>query len=206
LNVAVIPIEPGETQTSAVLRKVAAAAIDSVCEQLRSSKVDNEAVRAVLEPFLAGYLIGHARQAALKHGIDCEAEDGTAAMQSLAAEIGRQLPENLQLDVSGLTFVARASTDRSPRCRLRVTATATGPTGDAGYLVGHLEAVCEGRTLIHKAVARLCAGGPDAGSAYLTDCDVAADPMQTRAPTMSLRFTADERAVVLAGFNTIASS
>ena len=78
--------------------------------------------------------------------------------------------------------------------------------GDAGYLVGHLEAVCECRMLLLKAVARMHAGGPDAGSAYLTDCDVAADPMQTRAPTMSLRLTAEERAVVLAGFNVIASS
>ena len=71
----------------------------------------------------------------------------------------------------------------------------------AGRLIGRLEALCESRRLLRQACEKLKTGGPDAGAAFLTDCDIAADPMQTRMPTTPLRFTTEERAVILAGFN-----
>ena len=135
-----------------------------------------------------------------------EAGDGSATMQVLAAEIGRQLPQDWGLDIAGLSFMARTSRERAPRRRLRIAAAGGHSQSDAGYLVGHLEAVCECRALIRKAVARLQGRATDAGLAYLTDCDVAADPMQTHAPTMSLRFTAEERDAVRTAFESFAAS
>lgn len=126
-------------------------------------------------PFLAGYLMGYARQVALKHGIDCE--DG--AVGGLAAELGRQLVVLPEIKISTMQI--------------------TG--GEAGYLAGRLEALCGSRHLAGQALMRACLSDKaDAGLAFLTDCDNAADPMQSRAPTLSLRFTPQERAVFLAGF------
>jgi hypothetical protein len=67
---------------------------------------------------------------------------------------------------------------------------------DAGYLVGHLESLCGSRRLL-TAAARLGLPGP-AVDRFLTDCDTAADRLQTHQPTASLRFDDGERAVLRA--------
>lgn len=74
------------------------------------------------------------------------------------------------------------------------------PAFRAGQLIGRQEALCETRKLLRLARVRLAAGGAEAGAAFLTDCDIAADPMQTRNPTAVLRFTREERAIILSAF------
>ena len=76
--------------------------------------------------------------------------------------------------------------------------------GDAGRLVGRLEARCGTRKLLGLGHHRMHSGQPGAGVDYITDCDVAADPMQTRCPTLSLRFDQNERAVILKAFEDLA--
>lgn len=74
------------------------------------------------------------------------------------------------------------------------------PAFRAGQLIGRLEALCETRKLLRLLRTRLAEGGVEAGAAFLTDCDIAADPMQTRNPTAVLRFTREERAIILSAF------
>ena len=72
---------------------------------------------------------------------------------------------------------------------------------EAGALVGRLEAQCGSRKLLGLACERM--KQKDAGSRFLTDCDVAADPMQTRLPTLTLRFHGVERQTILDAFREI---
>lgn len=182
LRLAVVPVREGEDIAGAVLRKAAAAAIPALHAQLP----DAEECPPRIAPFAAGYLAGFARQLALKHDHDAEATH--PPLHALLEELRRAAPAPLSGPLGGLSFRPRGTA--SPRARL-------GPDNawaDAGYLTGHLEALCGTQRLIAAALA-----GPDA-EAFLTACDVAADPMQTRQPLMSLRFDAGERAVIRMGF------
>ncbi len=170
VSLAVVPGAPGEGRQAAVLRKAASMALDVLRAQLPCGVIDSR-----FSPFLAGYLMGHARQVALKHGIDGNDD----ALSALAAELERQAAPLTGIGISGLQSIG----------------------GHAGSLVGRLEALCGTRHLLGQAL--VCGNhsvAADAGNAFLTDCDNAADPMQSRAPTMSLRFNAQERDVILAAF------
>ena len=173
LRLAAVAMAPGEDRQTAVLRKAASSALEVLKAQLLPD-MDVSAMHW-FSPFLAGYLMGYARQMALKHGIDCE--DG--ALGVLAAELGRQAASLPGFGISRIQT----------------------PGGEAGCLVGRLEALCGTRHLVGQVSVRACRSDEeDAGIAFLTDCDNAADPMQSRAPTMSLRFNSQERAAILAGF------
>lgn len=196
LKLAAIARQPGEDFASAVLRKVAASAIAALTGQLRGSTAPVGATR--LSCFLAGYMLGHARQSALAHGVDCE-KAGGQLLPRLAAEIARQAPATLHFDAEGLVLAPRAFSEHLPRSRIHLSNGDMAQVHDAGYLVGHLEALCKSDHLMRMALQRLEQQGPDASAAFLTDCDNAADPMQTRAPTMDLRFTREEREIVRKG-------
>jgi hypothetical protein len=187
MRVAVVAAAPGEDHTVAVRRKAAGLAVGAWCGQCAGADEPR------LREFAAGYLLGFARQWALKHRVDLEdtIDDLDAEIRGSAAIV---LP--------GLRFVEReghAQPHAHPRrARLRATAVAA----DAGYLVGHLEALCGTQRLMRLAGERLRHG---AAQDFLTDCDIAADPMQTREPTLSLRFTAAERAVIVGAFAEMAA-
>lgn len=166
IDVAVVPMAEGEDRDAAVLRKAVGAALAALAEQ-----------GAGASAFAAGYLAGFARHQALKHGLDAEADGGVALLAQLAA----QAPDALKPAIAALRLAPRAVA--SPRARLG----ACDVPGDAGYLVGQLEALCGTRKL-------LSTGGDVA--AYLTRCDHAADRLQTHQPTAVLRLDAAERAVV----------
>lgn len=166
IDVAVVPMAPGEERDAAVLRKAVAAALAAAAEQ--------DAARAM---FAAGYLAGFARHQALKHGVEAEADGGAA----LLAELAAQAPAALRDAVASLSLAPRPVA--SSRARLG----AADALADAGYLVGHLESLCGTRKLLH-------AGGDVA--AYLTRCDHAADRLQTHHPTAVLRLDSAERAIV----------
>lgn len=179
LRLAAIAMAPGEDRRAAVLRKAASVALETLRAQL-PLELDEEAKQR-LSPFLGGYLLGNARQVALKHGI---ARDDDA-MRDLAAELERQIVALSGMGISGFPAAGKTA---DARC-------------DAGRLVGRLEALCGTRHLVGEAFLCWRQGAPvDAGRAFLTSCDNAADPMQSRAPTQSLRFSKEERAVILAGF------
>lgn len=197
LQLAAIPMAPGEDRTAAVLRHV----VSRACEVLLAQREHLSADEQRFHPFIAGYLMGYARQLALAHGVECEAGGGTSILKALATEIDRQIGGKVMLNVSDLRFVPREAVEAGMRTAL----CATPMIADAGYLAGHLEALCGSRKLVSRAILRAMHGQPDAGQAYLTDCDIAADPMQTRAPTLSLRFTERERDVVRAAFAHLTS-
>ena len=180
LRLAAIAMAPGEDRRAAVLRKAAFMALETLRTQL-PLELDEEAKQR-LSPFLGGYLLGYARQVALKHGI---ARDDDA-MRDLAAELELQIVALSGMGISGFPAAGKTA---DARC-------------DAGRLVGRLEALCGTRHLVGEAF--LCWHQEqkiaDAASVFLTSCDNAADPMQSRAPTQSLRFSKEERAVILAGF------
>ena len=179
LRLAAIAMAPGEDRRAAVLRKAASVALETLRAQL-PLELDEEAKQR-LSPFLGGYLLGYARQVALTHGI---ARDDDA-MRDLAAELERQIAALSGMGISGFPAAGKTA---GARC-------------DAGRLVGRLEALCGTRHLVGEAFLCWRQGAPvDAGRAFLTSCDNAADPMQSRAPTQSLRFSKEERAVILAGF------
>lgn len=165
-DVAVVPMAAGEDRAAAVLRKAVAAAFACVAEQ-----------DAPGGAFTAGYLAGFARQQALKHGLDAEADGGVALLAALAAVA----PDTLTGAVADLRLLPR------PSASSRAALGAACPVADAGYLVGHLESLCGTRKLLRPAAS---IGG------YLTLCDQAADRMQTHHPTAVLRLDAAERAIV----------
>jgi hypothetical protein len=74
---------------------------------------------------------------------------------------------------------------------------------DAGVLAGHIDAVCGTRKLAARAVVRAAEDETGAAQRFVTDCDVAADPLQSRQPTLSTRFTPAERDAVIAGFSAV---
>jgi hypothetical protein len=174
---AVTPAEPGLDPRRAALRKSAALAQAALDQQLAEAAPGDE-VQSALRPFISGYLAGFARQSASKLGIDSTAEsDG-----DLAEEFATLTPP-------GVADAMRVQNDAG-----------AFPLQAAGHLVGGLEARCGSRKLVRRAIERLVETGPGAANRFLTDCDIAADPMQTRAPTMPLRFNAEERAIVLEAF------
>ena len=183
-RVAFVADVPGADRAAQVLAKAAAAAIGLASQQLGESTTGGA--------FLTGYLFGYARQGALRDGVDGERESMSALAQALAGV----LPERWDIDPGQIEFVQRATADRMPRARLR----ATDAGADAGFLVGHLEALCGSEKLLRLALLRMEQGGDQAAQDFLTDCDVAADPMQTRNPTLALRFHGEEREVIRRAF------
>ena len=201
-NYAVVPAIAGVDRGVAVLRKAAASATRAAAAQLGEAPL---AGSAELKAFVAGYLLGFARYAALQDGVDCEAAGSGGSLADLARELAGAIPPAWRIDMQEIGVSPRPTSNPAPRARLRLELRNAPAICDAGYLVGHLEALCGARKLLALARDRLQQAGADAGAAYLTDCDVAADPMQTRSPTLSLRFDADERQVIAAAFGLIAS-
>ena len=77
---------------------------------------------------------------------------------------------------------------------------------DAGYLSGQLEAICGTRRLASLALRRVAGNTATAVQDFITDCDTAADRLQSHQPTLSTRFTAAERAIVAAGIAELAQA
>lgn len=173
IDVAVVPVAAGEDRAAGVLRKAVATAVAARAGQ-----------PAVDGRFAAGYLAGFARHQGLKHGLDAEADGGTALLAALAAGA----PEELRPAVQALRLAPRAT------ATARTALGAGDALADAGYLVGHLESLCGTRRLLDTA------GG---AAAYLTRCDQAADRMQTHHPTAVLRFDPAERAIVEAALRSL---
>lgn len=182
---AVVPVAEGQGRTDAVLRKAAESARQAAEAQGAGG------VPGQLLPFVAGYLAGYGRQQALRHGVDAE-QEGTFP-DVLAAEA----PPGLAEAVQALGFAPR-----QPGQSRRAALAAAGDLADAGYLGGHLDSMCETRRLIRAAVESLAA--PHAAEAFLMAADIAADPMQTRQPTLSLRFETSEREIVRRAFASAA--
>lgn len=178
-RLAVVPVEEGQGFAEAVLKKAVSAAL-AMLEQAGQA--------GAMAAFTAGYLAGYARHQALRHGVD--AEQGDPPMAELIALLTSAAPEPLRPHVAALRFSPRAA---SPRSALK----AEPALADAGYLVGHLESLCRTRRLLKLALA--LQGSADS-EAFLTACDVAADPLQTHQPTAALRFDGDEREVVREAF------
>jgi hypothetical protein len=181
MRLAVVAMEEGQDERQAVLRKACRAAVSMLAQV--------NAIDIGLEPFLAGYLTGFARHQALKHGHDAERNEDGPPMQDLLAELAAQVLPPLNDEVARLSFSPRTEDRRSPRAQL----CAEQGLADAGYLVGHLESLCRTEKLLGSALRLLSRGEVEA---FLTACDVAADPMQTHQPTMSLRFDAEEREIL----------
>ena len=179
---AVIPVEDGQGRADAVLRKAALSARAAVDAQGAGL------VPCRLLPFVAGYLAGYARQQALRHGVDAERE--AVFLDVLAADAPSELADAVQ---------AQRLAPRQPGQSRRAALAPVGDLADAGYLAGHLDAICETRRLIRAAVESLAAHHP--AEAFLTASDIAADPMQTRQPTLSLRFDASEREIFRRAFS-----
>ena len=183
---AVIPVAEGQGRVDAVLRKVAMSALAAAEAQGAGL------APALLLPFLAGYVAGFARQQALRHSVDAEQEGESpmpALLDVLAAEAAPQLAEA----IGNVHFSAR-----QPGQSRRAALAAAGELADAGYLAGHLDAICETRRLIRAAAESFDTSRP--AEAFLNASDIAADPMQTRQPTLSLRFDASEREIVRRAF------
>ncbi len=182
-RVVVVPREAGEDHEAAVLRKAAERALAAVAGQ--SSEGGSPS-----NPFTAGYAAGYARHEALRHGVDAEVT--TELMRRLLRSLAAGAAPALADELTALRFLTRPD-GVSLRSRLQVG----DAKADAGYLVGHLEALCGTSRLL---AAALHVGGAVDVIAYLTDCDHAADRLQTHQPTASLRFTAAERDVVRSAF------
>jgi len=179
MRLAVIPVEGGEDQRFAVLRKAARKAF-ATCDGLT-------AIAPGFMPFAAGYLAGFARHQALKHGVDAEKDEGL--MQALLGALTAEAPPTLGQAVDHLRFSPRTGAQQSSRAALR----AEQGLADAGYLAGHLASLCGSETLLGLSLAQLSKGDIEA---FLTACDFAADRMQTHQPTMALRFDGEERAIL----------
>ncbi|MFN4144026.1 hypothetical protein [Aestuariivirga sp.] len=195
LDIAVVPIAPGEDATMAVLRKAAGRAVEALAAQ--REHVMSTASEFSL--FFAGYLAGYARHQALKHGVDAETLGG-ALIDELRRSLCTAAPDALEPALCAIQFGPRPRVEASPRASLR----AIPPLADAGYLAGHLESACGTRKLVREAIALVEQKAPPAD--FLTACDIAADPMQTRQPTLSLRFDVLERAVIEEAFGTMRAS
>ena len=177
-RVAFVAVEPGTDRTRAVLRKAAASAVAAASEQVNGEDMASPPASA---RFMAGYLLGFARQRSSADGVDCAALPPASGSDLLTEDIARAAPPSWKVVVEGLGSDG-------------------GRQREAGMLVGRLDAVCGSGKLLRQARARMAEGGAAAARAYLTDCDIAADPMQTRLPTLSLRFHGDERDTILAAF------
>ncbi|WP_373505753.1 hypothetical protein [Aestuariivirga sp.] len=193
LRLAVVPLVPGADKRTAVLRKAAGMAVDALTDQVDGMLPDGFA------PFVAGYALGFARHVAMKHDVDCEGGDGPHTMDELAAEIAPLLSSGIGIAMRGISFSRREVSGDAQRARLRLGAAGAEGLADAGYLVGHLEALCGSRMLVRKAIGRM-QKDDEGARAFVTDCDFAADKMQSHLPTTSLRFTAAERTVILEAF------
>jgi hypothetical protein len=181
LRLAVVAVEEGQDERQAVLRKACRAALSMLTQV--------PAITPMFEPFVAGYLAGFARHQALKHGQDWERDEDGPPMQGLLAELAGQVLPPVRDEVASLRFSPRTGVCPSPRAQLG----AEQGLADAGYLVGHLESLCRTEKLLAAAHGLLPAGEVEA---FLTACDVAADPMQTHQPTMNLRFDLQERDIL----------
>jgi len=165
IDVAVVPVAPGEDRVSAVLRKAAAQALAAAAAGADAA-------------FTAGYVAGYARHKALRHGVDAEQD-----MAPLLAQLAAGAEEDVRAVLATLSFAPRRTASH------RAALAANDAVADAGYLVGHLEALC-GTTRLNR---------PEGGAeAYLTRCDHVADRLQTHQPTAVLRLDETERAVVQA--------
>ena len=184
---AVIPVAEGQGREDAVLRKAATSALTAAEAQGAGL------APAPLLPFLAGYVAGFARQLALRHGVDAE-QEGESPLRALLDVLAADAAPHLAEAIRNVRFSAR-----QPGQSRRAALAAAGDLADAGYLGGHLDAICETRRLIRAAVDSL--GGAHPAEALLNASDIAADPMQTRQPTLSLRFDASEREIVRRAFS-----
>ena len=185
LRLAVVPVTEGEERAAAVRRKAALAARAVVdAQQGRAAGMPD-----VFRFFAAGYLAGLARHQALKHGVDAETD--VPPMQAMLRELAAASPPYL-VDIAGALAFRPCVTPSS-----RAALCAAESSADAGYLAGHLDSLCGTAKLRAAALAAADADG------FLTACDIAADPMQTRQPTLSLRFDAAERARVRRGFASL---
>lgn len=176
-----IPVEPGGDRTRAVMRKAAAAAVRNATLQMDGIPDDTP-----FKAFVASYLLGYAIHVTAKNGVDCKAITGDAGMADLAREIAEAIPAAWGIDMRDVGLPGRNS-----------------PMFEAGSLVGRLEARCACAMLLGRARARMQQTGGNAGLAFLTDCDNAADPMLSRLPTMRLRFEGRERDVIVDTFRKI---
>jgi hypothetical protein len=181
MRLAVVAVEEGQDERQAVLRKACGAALPMLAQV--------PAVNPKFESFVAGYLAGFVRHQALKHGQDAETDEDGPPMQGLLEELASEVSPPIRDEVARLRFSPRTGACRSPRAQL----CADQGLADAGYLVGHLESLCRTEKLLGSALRLLPAGNVEA---FLTACDVAADPMQTHQPTMSLRFDLQERDIL----------
>lgn len=181
LRLAVVPVAEGESREAAIIRKVGREAVEGLAAQVQGQH------SKAADAFLGGFALGVARQKALKLGLDCEAADN--AMAQLIAAIPA---------ASGLAFSARQPLPQGLRSRLTAS-WLFGVAADAGYLAGQLEAVCGMRKLAGLALRRVADDPSSAAQRFITDCDIAADRLQSHQPTLSTRFTPAERAIVAAG-------
>lgn len=175
-RLAFIPVEPGMDRRQAVLRKAAQDAL-----------LDVPRIPPTLLPFAAGFLAGAARQEALRHGVDAE-EEGADSMAPLLEDLRALAPEAVAQHVVELRLLPRAGPSRAS---LR----AEPGLADAGYLAGHLAALCRAPKLFGMALEAL--GRKDV-EAFFAACDQAADRLQTHQPTMALRFDSGEREMLRA--------
>ena len=188
LRLAAIPLEEGQDLAAAVLRKASADAFAALEAQGIEAGLEQH---DWLRHFAAGYVMGFARHQVLRHGIDADEE---GALLALREALLRRVPQAVVEPLRAIRFVPRGASGGAPRAALR----AEPPLADAGYLVGHLESLCGSRRLLTSA-ARL--GVPTtAVDRFLTDCDTAADRLQTHQPTASLRFDDHERQVLRRAF------
>lgn len=175
LRLAVVPVEEGEDARDAVLRKAARNALAAL-EQ--ASAIDPRFLS-----FAAGYLAGFARHQALKHGVDAEKD----SMEALCAALSTEAPAGLAMALTSLRFSPR------PGITSRAGMRAAPGQADAGYLVGHLASLCGSGKLLAVSLTHLARGDVDT---FLNACDIAADRLQTHQPTMALRFSVEERAIL----------
>lgn len=188
LRLAAIPMEEGQDLTDAVLRKASADAFAALEAQGIEAGLEEH---DWLRHFAAGYVMGFARHQALRHGIDADTDE---AREALREALRRRVPQVLVEPLRAIRFVPRDESGGVKRASFR----AEPPLADAGYLVGHLESLCASRRLL-TAAARLSV--PTANvDRFLTDCDTAADRLQTHQPTASLRFDDHERDVLRRAF------
>lgn len=188
LRLAAIPMEEGQGLAEAVLRKASADAFAALEAQGIESGLEEH---DWLRHFAAGYVMGFARHQAMRHGINADAE---GALEALREALCRRVPLAVVEALRNMQFLPRKDAGVAPRAALR----AEPPLADAGYLVGHLESLCGSRRLL-TAAARLSVPTSAVGG-FLTDCDTAADRLQTHQPTASLRFDDHERDVLRRAF------
>lgn len=192
-----IPVEPGLDLQMAVRRKAVGLAVAAFAEQVSPDGLARFA-DPELKGFALGYLAGFSSVRAMRDAANPDDPYAEENARALTAEIFRQIRDVLRIEAENVSFTVRGESRTAIRAPLVFTVPGAGAMADAGYLVGHLEGVCNSRKLVRQMLARR--GHMGAGMAFLTDCDIAADPMQTRQPMMLLRFTPQERALILDAF------